>query len=119
MKYLLTGVRRLSLLALLTLVAAGWAWSSAQATRATGTLAFVRLNRGGDAVYVVNTDGSRLRNLTDNTRVFDRDPVWSPDGRTIAFTSDRDGNDELYVMNADGSGLRNLNQSRAQDLYPA
>ena len=34
---------------------------------------------------------------------FNREPVWSPNGRKIAFRSNRDGNWEIYVMNADGT----------------
>ena len=39
-------------------------------------------------VYVINTDGSGLRRLT-NDRNADVQPQWSPDGKTIAFASDR------------------------------
>jgi Tol biopolymer transport system component len=74
--------------------------------------------REAKEIFVVNADGSGLRNLTDNDGAND-DPVWSPDGRAIAFTSDRDGNVEIYVMEADGGNERNVSQNAADDFDPA
>jgi len=60
-------------------------------------------NRGGNYnIYVMNADGSNLRQLT-NDPAWDTQPAWSPDGRQMAFISDRGGLDGIYVMNADGS----------------
>lgn len=51
-------------------------------------------------LWVVGTDGSRLRQLTDGDWS-DSSPSWSPDGRRIAFLSDRSGSTQLHVMWAD------------------
>ena len=58
--------------------------------------------RRGYHLYVVNADGSGLRNLTRNW-TYPRQVkqmVWSPDGRTIYFGR--------YVVRTDGSGARRL-----------
>ena len=83
----------------------------------SGQIAFVSGRDGNAEIYVMNADGSSLRNLTNNP-ASDVQPVWSPDGSKIAFTTFRDGNDEIYVMNADGSGLTNLSNNPASDGLP-
>ena len=52
-----------------------------------------------EAIFIVRPDGSGLTNLTPRGE-FERNPVWSPDGRKILFVRD----DDLYIMHADGSG---------------
>jgi Tol biopolymer transport system component len=61
-----------------------------------------------DDIYVVNGDGSGLRQLTTGAaREFD--PSWSPDGRRIAYRVESGpAAADIYVMNADGSGQRRL-----------
>ncbi len=48
-------------------------------------------------LWIIETDGSRVRELTSGARN-DSSPVWSPDGKRIAFLSDRDGTNQLHVM---------------------
>ncbi len=58
-------------------------------------------------IFIMRTDGSELRDLTDDAfRHFW--PRWSPDGNRIAFSSRRSGNYELWIINRDGSGLQQL-----------
>ena len=83
-----------------------------------GEIAFVSDRDGDYEIYVMNLDGTNVRQLTENT-VEDSEPVWSPDGNQIAFTSFRDGNSEIYVMNADGSGVLRLTAQQSSDLEPS
>jgi len=89
-------------------------------------------------IYVMNADGSGVRQLTSpnnpeqcsvGASADDFNPDWSPDGKRILFerdfnTDDNDGFDcgldgygfvsNVYVMNADGTELRRL---RPVDLW--
>lgn len=76
-------------------------------------------NRDGDyEIYIMNVDGSNVRQLTYNN-TDDNLPRVSPDGQRIAFISNRDGNEEVYVMNRDGSEQARLTFDSAQDRLPA
>ncbi len=59
-------------------------------------------NRGGThEIFVMNRDGSEVRQLTHGIKAGCRHPSWSPDGSEIAFSTG--WNEAIYVMNADGS----------------
>ncbi len=51
-------------------------------------LVFTGYDGGISDLFLINTDGTNLRRLT-NDKYADLMPVWSPDGSTIAFATDR------------------------------
>jgi Tol biopolymer transport system component len=70
-------------------------------------VAFMSSRDGNWEVYVVSTDGSGLKRLTNNDAA-DGLPTWSPDGKSIAFVSNRSGAWAIWVMDANGASQRKL-----------
>ncbi len=68
--------------------------------------------RGGaqDDIYIVQSDGRNLRQLTDDLPR-DRGPSFSPDGKTLAFQADRSGRYEIWTVSTDGSGIAQLTKT--------
>jgi len=55
-------------------------------------------------IFTVPTDKGDIRDLTNSPAVADRDPSWSPDGKSIAFFSDESGEYELCIRDQNGLG---------------
>jgi tricorn protease len=53
-------------------------------------------------VFTVPQENGPTRNLTQNSGSWDRDAVWSPDGKTIAYLSDKSGEYEIYLVDPRG-----------------
>lgn len=79
-----------------------------------------RPSRGGDGnrLYVVNSDGTGLKQILANAAEVQR-PTFSPDGSQILFVDNRDKNTDLYVMRTDGSNERRLTTDPAFDEWPS
>ena len=75
-------------------------------------------NRSGSAeIYVINTGGKGLVQLTSN-KASNHSPIWSPDGTKILFASEGDHQWDVYLMNADGSEQKRLTNQAGDDGHP-
>ncbi|MFO7696644.1 MAG: hypothetical protein R6X16_05755, partial [Anaerolineae bacterium] len=84
-----------------------------------GRIVFVSNDTGNtDDIWIVNADGSGLKNLTPGISAWDKRPSWSPDGTRIVFWSNRDGPMQLYIMGADGRNIRNISQTSWDETDP-
>ena len=72
-----------------------------------GRIVFVREMSGQIDLWIVNADGSGLRQVTKDA-TFDHEPVITPDGKYIVWTSDRSGLPHIWRMNIDGSDAKQL-----------
>jgi Tol biopolymer transport system component len=82
-----------------------------------GKIAFTSLGAGGTGLFIMNGDGTHVKQLTYN--VFANDPSWSPDGKGIIFSlGSREIQNGFYIINADGSDLRFLSWNSNYDMYP-
>jgi eukaryotic-like serine/threonine-protein kinase len=89
-----------------------------------GQVAFASNRNGPPQIFVVNTDGTGVRQVTsmDNGAC---QPDWSPDGMHIVFISPCPARQKnypdanLYVVNVDGSGLVELPPMEGGAFDPA
>jgi TolB protein len=75
-------------------------------------------NRSGPEnleLYIMNSDGSNVRKLTNAPGCYNGGPFFSPDGKKVIFRSDRKTKDQLqlYVINTDGTGEKALTNNDA------
>jgi Tol biopolymer transport system component/tRNA A-37 threonylcarbamoyl transferase component Bud32 len=80
------------------------------------SLAFVS-GRNQDDIFVMRTDGTELRQLTDDS-YRDLAPSWLPDVKRIIYFSNRSGRYQIWAIDADGSGLRQLTEAADEMWYP-
>src|SRR5712692_790594 len=69
-------------------------------------------------IFTVPTDKGDIRNLTHSPAVADRDPAWSPDGKSIAYFSDESGEYELTIRDQNGMGQpRHINLGNPPSFF--
>jgi TolB protein len=90
--------------------------TNSEQTASPDRIVFEGKRQGVTDIYVVNGDGTQLRNLT-NSAAADNWPAWSPDGKQVVFAT-QNGDYDLYIVNADGTDLRALTDNTVDDRYP-
>ncbi|MSP13122.1 MAG: hypothetical protein EXR62_09205 [Chloroflexi bacterium] len=85
-------------------------------------LAFASDRSGDWDIFIMDADGSNVRNLTQTPLASDTDPNWSHDGRLIAFSSNRQGvsspgNSDIWLIDPAGRNPVNLTHTPASEDY--
>lgn len=70
-------------------------------------IAFTSPREGNDEIYIMDTNGKNLQNLT-NHPAQDWQPTFSPNGHWMAFVSNRSGTNRIYLMNRNNNIIRPL-----------
>lgn len=86
-----------------------------------GKIYFTSSRTGDCEIYVMNPDGTEIKNLTNSPDTDDWLCTVSPDGEKIAFTRGtwRDFNSfEIWIMDSDGSNLKQLTHNDKADGHP-
>ncbi len=86
-------------------------------------------DQNGSQIFVMNVNGSGLKQLTFTVSPswidisYPRDgnygPVWSPDSKRLAYVSYENGSPDIFVMNANGTGNKRLTDTPLRDESPA
>lgn len=69
-------------------------------------------------IYIMNSDGSNIRKLTETDSYSDKNSWFSPGDSQIVFRSARDGNCEIYTMDANGDFETNITNNSSDDNDP-
>ena len=56
-----------------------------------------------------------MRNLTNTPGVMERDPAWSPDGKSVAYFSDESGEYALHIKPQNGAGETEEDRAAGQE----
>jgi Tol biopolymer transport system component/serine/threonine protein kinase len=74
---------------------------------------------GSVELWICQSDGSNLMQLTRMGNVGSGTPRWSPDGRQIAFDSRPGGNCDIFVVNAEGGSIKRITDLPSDDRIPS
>ena len=53
-------------------------------------------------IFTIPAEKGDVRNISSSSTSAERDPAWSPDGKTLSYFSDKSGEYKLYLEAADG-----------------
>ena len=71
-------------------------------------------------IFTVPAEKGDVRNITNTPAVVERDPAWSPDGKSIAYFSDESGEYALHIRDQNGMGeARKIDLGKPHTFYYA
>ncbi len=71
-------------------------------------IAFLSDRSGDPEIWICDSDGSNLFQLTSLKKLFTNGPSWSPDGKFIVFDTILERKQDLYIVNVEGGNPRRL-----------
>jgi len=82
-------------------------------------IAFASNRSGTLEIWVADSTGQSLNQLTNFNNPPTGSPMWSPDGKSIVFDSRPLGNPDVYIISADGGLARRLTNDATQEIVPS
>ncbi len=73
---------------------------------------------GNQEIYLVNTDGSLSKRVTNNKSI-DISPTFSPDGTKMAFVSSRNGLPQIFIQDIQSGLVKRLTFSGRYNTQPS
>jgi TolB protein len=71
-------------------------------------IAFTAYRDDNWEAYLMNLDGTNVRNLSNNSKANDGLPAISPDSKSVAFVSDRGGQWAVWMASVDDTSIQKL-----------
>jgi gamma-glutamyltranspeptidase len=74
-----------------------------------------------DAIWTMTPEGKDARRLVSRpgSWIAERDPIWSPDGRTIVFAANTNGQFDLWAAPAGGGQARRVTSADGDERWPS
>ena len=92
-------------------------WATGDPGMAASRIAFTMVgNDGNKEIYVIDSDGENLQQVTDYNSMTES-PTWSPDGSRLALASWKTGVPRIYEVDRFGTELRALPPMRGAGDY--
>jgi eukaryotic-like serine/threonine-protein kinase len=83
------------------------------------SIAFTSTRSGSFEIWLCDSEGGRLRQLTNLGGPLAGNPRWSPDSRQIVFGCRSEGNNDIYAISVEGGPARRLTTEAAEDIVPS
>ena len=93
--------------------------STPQFSRHGKRMVFTSDRSGYLEIWVSNSDGSNVTQLTTLASARSSSPRWAPDGQRIAFDSLASGNNDIWMVNAEGGSPKRLTTEPSNDARPS